>query len=667
VNDQDGQMLLVGNVFTAGKVMPASRNAINATISNSINTSSMLVFKHFQVLGTVTTTFWSTAWPFNFKELSVVLTICNLDVFGILQGLDSPNMCSLTLPFLDLFRYHMLMPVIIVGSALLANVISWPWFRSRLGKRARYNMFWEFVNTVIFFMYPGLAQRVFQVFQCEVSSYHPEPPVMFMAHDPKVLCDSPEHKSGVVMAIMCLFGYIIGIPVIMFFILCSNRKVIRDKNHVGHENMKKRFGALFRLYEPEFYYWEIGETVVKGFMTGALVIIKPGSTAQYFAGIFVALFHMVAVFKASPYKRDADDWLHFVCGVALVSSLFCGLYLHSENSSGLKGHGMVAIDAVLILMFIVVLISYVIAILLAIPSWRKCCCGRKCEGHNDGEAQALGSENSRISPTLTEEGPEGPKQELSMAVTSNVKIMPQGVRPRHMMRVQSHIEAVQNEYHSGQALLEKVHKKQKRGSQIRLNARLLIRQSNILQKVPVFSGIPEENFPKIVEAMTYNTYPPGTILLGQGEVADQFHILVSGLCYVTVIPPKQHGDAPKITKPNDIAPGSGPDPLGPPAMVSTISHQEIRVGTLKPMQYFGESACSKMNDKPRLRNATVRASTDTPVSTMSLSRPRFIRLVESGIFNSEMLSTLHEEGDARHASNMASLSSVKTLPAPEGE
>ena len=146
----------------------------------------------------------------------------------------------------------MLMPVIIVGSALFANVISWPWFRSRLGKRARYNMFWEFVNTVIFFMYPGLAQRVFQVFQCEVSSYHPEPPVMFMAHDPKVLCDSPEHKSGVVMAIMCLFGYIIGIPVIMFFILCSNRKVIRDKNHVGHENMKKRFGALFRLYEPEF-------------------------------------------------------------------------------------------------------------------------------------------------------------------------------------------------------------------------------------------------------------------------------------------------------------------------------------------------------------------------------------------------------------------------------
>ena len=78
--------------------------------------------------------------------------------------------------------------------------------------------------------------------------------------------------SGLWLAVVCMFIYIIGIPAVMFFVLFSNRKAIKDTSSVKHASIKKRFGTLFRMYEPKYYYWEIVETVMKGFMTGALVV-----------------------------------------------------------------------------------------------------------------------------------------------------------------------------------------------------------------------------------------------------------------------------------------------------------------------------------------------------------------------------------------------------------
>ena len=578
VSDKDGQILLAGNLASAGKVMPNSKRAILKNMKGSTGP----VLKHFQVVSSFTTTFWNMSWPFSFKELTGLLAICDLDIFGLVQGLDSPDVCSLTLPFLDLFRVHMAMPIIVLCAAFLVNLILSPCYGGRMGKNARYNTLWEFVNTVVFFLYPGMAQRIFQVFRCTPSTYFPETS-MFLTNDPSVECLSPAHMSGLWLAVVCMFIYIIGIPAVMFFVLFSNRKAIKDTSSVKHASIKKRFGTLFRMYEPKYYYWEIVETVMKGFMTGALVVILPGTTAQFFVGIGVALFHMIAVFKTNPYVRDADDWLHFVCSAALVASLFCGLYIFTETNSTFnvamiekQDEMLRSADVILVSLVILVVVSYVIALVLAIPDCRKFFCCGKFEGVN-GPAKEKSQRHAGVHPKHVRARGD------ALVVTSNVQVAPSSHEDRPQ-RLLSHVQTIQREYQAGQDLLEKNHKKQKRATQLRLNARLLIRQSNILQKVPVFSGIAKENISKIVEGMTYKVYEPGATLCRQGDVADRFHILVAGMCYVTVAQPGHSikSDASMEKK--------GPKPLSLAMGAEGKPPREIRVGTLKAMQFFGESA-----------------------------------------------------------------------------
>ena len=102
------------------------------------------------------------------------------------------------------------------------------------------------------------------------------------------------------------------------------------------------------------------------------------------------------------------------------------------------------------------------------------------------------------------------------------------------------------------------------------------------------------NYDQLAEVqrrVTPISYPPGSVIVRQGEVGEQFYILTGGRADVFVEHPDGH---------------------------------EMPVDHLRAGQYFGEMALIGR----QTRRATVRAADDGPVSVVALDQAAFIRLVE---------------------------------------
>ncbi len=52
--------------------------------------------------------------------------------------------------------------------------------------------------------------------------------------------------------------------------------------------------------------------------------------------------------------------------------------------------------------------------------------------------------------------------------------------------------------------------------------------TNILKKIPFFSGISKEDNAKIIENINLNYFPPNHIIFKQGESADKMYVIRSG-------------------------------------------------------------------------------------------------------------------------------------------
>ena len=108
---------------------------------------------------------------------------------------------------------------------------------------------------------------------------------------------------------------------------------------------------------------------------------------------------------------------------------------------------------------------------------------------------------------------------------------------------------------------------------------------DILQQVPLFSGLKGKQLKRIAEAMTERAFPAGQEITKEGEVSVGFYVIQEGRASVTM--------------------------------------NEQRVGELGPGDHFGE--ISLIAETPRA--ATVRAETD--MRCQGMTSWDFRRLVES--------------------------------------
>ena len=63
------------------------------------------------------------------------------------------------------------------------------------------------------------------------------------------------------------------------------------------EQLDAELGSLYVDYEPQYYYWEVVEMLKKMMLTGGLVLLAPGSSAQIVLAILITLFYLTLVLK----------------------------------------------------------------------------------------------------------------------------------------------------------------------------------------------------------------------------------------------------------------------------------------------------------------------------------------------------------------------------------
>jgi|UPI0004B1A788 hypothetical protein len=67
-------------------------------------------------------------------------------------------------------------------------------------------------------------------------------------------------------------------------------------------------------------------------MTGGLVLVAAGSSAQLFVAQLITLFYMLLVLKLAPFKSSRDDWLSFIMSVQIMVTLMLGFALKTKNN-----------------------------------------------------------------------------------------------------------------------------------------------------------------------------------------------------------------------------------------------------------------------------------------------------------------------------------------------
>ena len=169
-----------------------------------------------------------------------------------------------------------------------------------------------------------------------------------------------------------------------------------------------------------------------------------------------------------------------------------------------------------------------------------------------------------------------------------------------------------------QALHAKTKKRQKRHTdnvQLRLLARLKIKQTKAMSKVPMFKELPPDAIEAILERTKYGKHENGEVLCQQGDLADYFYIIVSGDCSVHV----------------------------------TQGENEQRVGSLRELEFFGEgvlvSGGSGDDIGPR-RNATVKVESEN-VQVLKLTAKDLMMLMQRGVLTNEMIREVEETNRTR--------------------
>ena len=270
----------------------------------------------------------------------------------------------------------MTLPIVLIGSTFLLYLIFSKCFIKKgysvKLKQSFYGLTSRIIITTVLFLYPGLCVRVFQVFKCKtlMKSYDGHPSLNVLQQDFRVKCFSKMHLPYLTLAGVALGIYVIAIPLLLLFLLKKSRPYMflknEEKTNPQHEAVQKSYGSLYLQYEETYWWWELVVMVKKMILTGAMVVILPGSSFQILAGLFIAIFYMLSVLKIAPFLEDADDWLSFTTSVQLVLTLLMGLILKLNSTDFPEG----SVGRFLIGMQLLNFSIFGIAIVLLMPQCR---------------------------------------------------------------------------------------------------------------------------------------------------------------------------------------------------------------------------------------------------------------------------------------------------------
>ena len=228
---------------------------------------------------------------------------------------------------------------------------------------------------ILSFVMTSVTAKVFKIFDCfDVDPNHEAGDGLqhrFLRIDVATDCSSAEYKLGYSWALLMIIVYPISVPASFFYLLYTNRAEIygrgmrtraltaieavenegteaerreaqykADKLREKVEKMNLSGGGvieglsfLYEQYQPEWWFWDLVETVRKLSLTSILSILDPGTPMQCTFSVLLAIVYVKLYGACSPFIESNDN-LFAEIGQYQVFVTFFAVLVLMQNSLG---------------------------------------------------------------------------------------------------------------------------------------------------------------------------------------------------------------------------------------------------------------------------------------------------------------------------------------------
>jgi hypothetical protein len=178
---------------------------------------------------------------------------------------------------------------------------------------------------IVFVLYPGLTNKVFEIFLCRDLGPNTSPGSVLHA-DYDVDCDETVGLRWTVGTSLVLL-WPLGVPAVLFGLMFRVRKELREE----HDAATSMFSFLVADYKPQYWFWEPVELVRKLLLSGILGLVGRGSIAQAVAGTVISFAFFAMHLSVMPYKTATLNFVKGVYEVQLFVVLLASVVLQSKN------------------------------------------------------------------------------------------------------------------------------------------------------------------------------------------------------------------------------------------------------------------------------------------------------------------------------------------------
>jgi hypothetical protein len=307
-------------------------------------------------------------WPGFFTRFLSGLTFINIDVPNLFQG------CEFAVSFEGKYYLHMtLLPILIVIMFLAYKIV----LLCCMKKTTRKNAFGAYIKSlsvIIFLLYPGMTVKIFQIFDCRRfdtkgylrADYEYECCSTWNISTNKCENEPSDYQILRITAVIFMIFYAFGIPLAALLVLWWNKASLHNEKHPDHAQTLHRYGGLYETYDAECWYWETIELLRKMILTGFMIILVPGSSAQILIGLLICLFYLLLLIKYAPFADQNEDRLGMVASLQLLLMLIGAFALKTDDKESGTYDGVV-IATSLMVMNIGVFVLGVWTIIYAFP------------------------------------------------------------------------------------------------------------------------------------------------------------------------------------------------------------------------------------------------------------------------------------------------------------
>jgi uncharacterized membrane protein len=211
---------------------------------------------------------------------------------------------------------------------------------------------------VTYLTLPTITTMVFGLFPCDTLDTGES----YLRSDYSIDCNGEERTAWTIYGALMIIIFPVGVTSSYWMLLWVDRHKIMqpvDVRELDEDLMTKSF--LFDPYKPEFWFFEVIETVRRLMMTGCLGTVKPGSFTQLSAGLLMSIAYVVCISNLHPYVESRDNCIAILTGCQLVLVFMTAMFMKFQAEAvGGDDYDGVGMGAILITSYVATFVLFLV-------------------------------------------------------------------------------------------------------------------------------------------------------------------------------------------------------------------------------------------------------------------------------------------------------------------